>query len=228
MMYDTLWNLSDAGAIGCKLINTDGSVQTSCIQSFPTLLNQLLDSNYLRRRMPMSKLWGTRALYESPTLPIPVDMISGACTLVKKNVFELVGQFSPEYFMYAEDMDLCFKMKKAGYKVYYTNRATVIHHGSSSSKKSEVNHFAAQVMRESMQKFMRKSRGRLYGALYRASMSVVAILRSVLISILIVATPNEYRRNNLKMSRGKWMAILRWSLGFEKWTRRLSHEKSEA
>src|SRR5450432_96179 len=56
-------SLPDAGAIGCKLLNADGTLQKSCIQSFPTILNQCLDSEALRSRFPRSRLWGMAPLF---------------------------------------------------------------------------------------------------------------------------------------------------------------------
>src|SRR5690606_31300734 len=53
---------STIGAMGCKLLNRDRSLQTSCVQSFPTPLNQALDSEWLRIRTPHSPLWGMAAL----------------------------------------------------------------------------------------------------------------------------------------------------------------------
>ena len=225
ILNDYLNKLPDAGAIGCKLLNTDGSTQTSCIQPFPTLVNQILDVEFLRQKLPMLKLWGIRALYETPGSIVPVDVISGACTLVKRSVFQKIEQFSTEYFMYAEDVDLCYKIKRAGYQVYYTGAVTIVHHGGGSSRQKEQTYFGALVMRESLLKFLRKSRGAFYGSLYRISTGIAALCRVFLLSFLLVLTPKETARAGLKMSLGKWVKILRWSLGFEMWTTCLTHEK---
>src|SRR5262249_19071171 len=88
ILYEHLQNLPAAGAAGCKLLNTDGSVQTSCIQRMPTILNQLLDSNFLRRMLPRSRLWGAEALHNGTETAQRVDMVSGACLMVKKEAFE--------------------------------------------------------------------------------------------------------------------------------------------
>jgi N-acetylglucosaminyl-diphospho-decaprenol L-rhamnosyltransferase len=63
IMLDESFSLPDSGVIGCKLLNTDLSVQTSCIQTFPTIPNQLLDYEYLRLRWPSCSFW--RKLYIS-------------------------------------------------------------------------------------------------------------------------------------------------------------------
>jgi GT2 family glycosyltransferase len=215
IMYDNLWKIPSAGAIGCTLLNTDGTIQSSCIQPFPTLLNQLLDSEFLRQKMPKMKLWGMRPLYEAPPSPVQVDMTSGACTMVKRSVFKSIECFSTDYFMYAEDVDLCYKIKKAGYGVYYTNAAKVVHHGGGSSRQCEFNQFAAVATRESLEKFLRKSRGRLYSMLYRLSTGVAAICRVMLMALLIAFMPKTGSSASLKVSLVKWRKIFLWSLGFD-------------
>ena len=64
IMLERLKSLPEAGVVGCKLLNTDLSTQTSCIQKFPTIFNQLLDVEYLRSRWPSSGLWGIAPLFE--------------------------------------------------------------------------------------------------------------------------------------------------------------------
>jgi len=217
-MYDCLWRLPQAGAVGCKLLNEDGSVQSSCIQSFPTILNQFLDSEVLRALCPKLPLWGMRALFGTGKEPEPVETLSGACIMLKRAIFEQVGRFSEEYFMYTEDIDLCYKIKRAGYKNLYEPRATVVHFGGGSSQKRP-NEFAAIMMRESNWRFLRKTRGRLYGLGYRSTTLLCAMAR---IAVLMILIPGRHVRQGGESWRPplkKWRAILAWSLGFENWVR---------
>jgi len=226
IMYDHLWKVPGAGAIGCTLLNANGTIQTSCVQPFPTLLNQLLDSEFLKQRMPKLKLWGMKPLYEVPSSPVLVDVVSGACIMVKRSVFESIECFSTEYFMYAEDVDLCYKIKKAGRGVYYTGAATIVHYGGGSSRQQGVNHFAALVTRQSLQKFLHKSRGHLYSKFYRFSTGMTALCRVILMALLIAIIPNKESRISLKVSLSKWTRILLWSLGFDEWGRNRSIKKT--
>ena len=91
-------SLPDGGAIGCKLLNGDGTLQTSCIQSFPTILNQCLDSEALRSRYPGSHLWGMGPLFRATASPSAVEMVSGAALGIRRDVFEAVGGFSEHVF----------------------------------------------------------------------------------------------------------------------------------
>src|SRR4029077_17383442 len=106
LLYRALQHLPRAGAVGARLLNSDRSLQKSCIQSFPTILNQALDSEYFRRKWPASVLWGTKPLLHDNREAAEVEAISGACLMIKRDVFERVGEFTEDYFMYAEDIDL--------------------------------------------------------------------------------------------------------------------------
>jgi N-acetylglucosaminyl-diphospho-decaprenol L-rhamnosyltransferase len=212
VLYRALQRLPAAGAVGARLLNEDGSLQTSCIQSFPTILNQLLDSEYFRKRWPESGLWGTRAFLHKPSRVYEVEGISGACLMIKRDIFESVGGFCEDYFMYAEDMDLCYRVRQTGYKNYYVPEAEVIHFGGSSSKHAPSN-FSVVTMRESNWRFLRNTRGEFYSAGYRLLIFFSACCRLTLLIIGLLVRKVLRRRRSLNGSLGKWWAILRWSLG---------------
>jgi GT2 family glycosyltransferase len=199
--------LPDAGVVGCRLLNSDGTVQTSCIQSIPTITNQLLDSEVLRARWPKSRLWGMAALHDASMKPSEVEAISGACLMVKRKTFEQVGRFGEDYFMYAEDMDLSHKVREAGCRNYYVPDATVVHHGGSSAEQV-VSTFAAVMTREAIARFLAKTRGTAYSTAYRAAMGTSAVGRLALLSVVRAARRNPAQTAAMQ----KWQAILRWSV----------------
>jgi GT2 family glycosyltransferase len=210
-LRQALHELPAAGMVGGKLLNGDGTIQTSGIQSFPAILNQVLDFDYLRRRWPRLGLWGMAPLFQSGNRPAQVEMISGACMMVKRDVFLKVGKFSEDYFMYAEDADLCYKAHQAGYKNYYVPDAVVVHFGGGSSRQAPSS-FSAMMLRESIWRFVRKTRGNFYGMGYRAAMGTAACGRLALITLSI---PFRFRSNRQPSWTGpfrKWRAVLLWSL----------------
>jgi GT2 family glycosyltransferase len=225
-MHQLLWETANAGAIGCTLLNTDGTVQTSCVQAFPTILNQILDSEMLRRLFPLLPLWGTRPLFRPSGVPMPVDAISGACLMIKRQAFESAGFFSTDYFMYSEDIDLCRKVRSAGFAVYYTGAVSIVHHGGGSSNQRKQNYFGEVVIRESLFRYLTKFRGRLYGYAYRLATGGASLFRVMLLACLMTVIAERSSRESLRISLGKWINIFRWSFGFEKWARRLIHETS--
>ncbi|MGA8620651.1 MAG: glycosyltransferase family 2 protein [Candidatus Sulfotelmatobacter sp.] len=203
---------SSAGAVGTRLLNTDGSLQTSCVQALPTIWNQLLDSELLRRAFPSWSIWGTRALFNHDSQPIAVEAISGACFMVRRSVFEQVGLFDEEYFMYSDDVDLSWKIKSAGHLIFYLNGSEVIHHGGKSSAKQE-SHFEDVAQREALLKFFRKRRGDFCSKLYRASMASIAALRMAIVICLVPLAGTGLQRKTTKSVLRKWVMIFLWAIG---------------
>ena len=211
-LYTQFRKLPDPGVIGCRLLNRNGALQTSCVQSLPTVLNQILDAEILRRTFPKLALWGTAAFYEE-NAATEVEAVSGACMMIRREVFERVGGFSSEYFMYGEDLDLCFKARSAGFRNYHTGEARVVHHGGGSSKKARSD-FSIVTMRESVSMLLRKTHGKYYSDCYRVAMSIAALLRMALLVILFPAWVIRNRIDRWFNSFRKWSAILRWGLGY--------------
>ncbi len=215
VLHSALKSLPNAGAVGGKLLNTDGTVQTSCIQAFPTILNQLFSAEPLRRMFPRSRLWGMSPLFETSTQPQVVEAISGACMMLPRKLLQNIGVFSEDYFMYAEDIDLAYKISQAGYKCYYVPNATVVHHGGGSSKAASSN-FSSLMVRKSAWRFFRKTRGRYVGLVYRASMLVSALLRLALLVVVLPVRLAQGCRTTWWASFRKWNAILSWSIRGER------------
>jgi GT2 family glycosyltransferase len=210
--------LPGAGAAGCKLLNSDGSIQTSCVQTFPTIMNQLLDIDYLRVRWPHCKLWDVGMLFSENRGPVRVEMISGACLMVSRNVFERVNMFSEEYFMYADDVDLCYKIQSLGLNNYYIGDATVIHHGGKSSSQRSANQWSVIMKFNSIFQFCVKTRGWFYGLIYRLAMAGSASVRLLLLGILFIVRSLQGKASSLRYVTTKWIAVLKWSLGLKNWT----------
>jgi N-acetylglucosaminyl-diphospho-decaprenol L-rhamnosyltransferase len=210
-LYDEFAKSPATGVVGARLLNGDGTLQTSCVQSFPTILNQVLDSEWLRRRWPKSRLWGTEPLYQEAAAVVEVEAISGACMLIRREVFERIGRFSDDYFMYTEDLDLCYKTRKSGLKNYYVPGAAIVHFGGSSSRQA-ASDFSCIMMRESIWRFLCKTRGDFYGLGYRCAMLLAAIGRLGLLVLLFPVQSLRGRRQRWMGSFREWCAILRWSL----------------
>jgi GT2 family glycosyltransferase len=225
-LYTYFLRLPDPGVVGCKLVNSDGSLQTSCVQSLPTILNQILDAEVLRRLFPKAGLWGTAAFFKDGAA-VEVEAVSGACMMIRREVFELVGGFSSDYFMYGEDLDLCFKVRRAGFRNYHVGVAEVVHHGGKSSQQTRSN-FSTVMMRESVSRFLRKSRGAFYSGCYRSALTAAAVIRLVLLIILFPAWAAQGRSYGWSASFRKWIAILRWGIGLAQWPRQYKQLEHKA
>jgi GT2 family glycosyltransferase len=213
-MVKALESRSCTGAVGARLLNSDGSLQTSCIQSYPTLLNQLLDSEFLRNKFPTSRLWGMQPLFARPANPARVDVVSGACLMVKREVFAQVGKFDDNYFMYVEDVDLCRRVTGAGYTIHYMNDCEVIHHGGKSSA-VQGRHFADLRQRKAILQFFAATQGRWYSFLYRVGVALAAATRLTIIVSILPFRMVAHAATNWKFSFQKWSCIFRWAIGLE-------------
>lgn len=209
----------DAGIAGARLRNGDGSVQDSCVQAFPSLLREVLDSNLLRRWFPRASLWGNARIWDEAVGPSPVDAVSGACLLIRRELFERVGRFSEDYFMYSEDVDLCFKAHRAGWAVLLVPDAAVVHYGGGSSAHAASSVFSDVLRMESRWRFFRKHRSRGYAAAFRAVMGLAALIRLAASSVWWLCTPPPRRDAPAAHALRRWSARLRWVLGGEHWAR---------
>lgn len=214
-MLKQLRSLPDAGVMGCKVLNSDGSVQTSCVQRFPTITNQLLDIELIRLRWPQWKIWGIRSLFSSTQIPSQVEVISGACLMIKREAFEAAGMFNREYFMYAEDVDLCFQVHRLGWNVYCTNEASIVHYGGGASISRKGNAWVAVMQRQAIQKFCQRTRGGLYAETYRITTGLAAIVRLGTLVLMFPFRRSATEPQSMWSSLAKWVAILKWAFCIE-------------
>jgi N-acetylglucosaminyl-diphospho-decaprenol L-rhamnosyltransferase len=204
-MLQHLATLPSAGVMGCRLLNTDRSVQTSSILKFPTVVNAMLRVESLRLRWP--RLCGIAALWSQEGGPIEVEAVSGACMLIRREVFELVAGFSTEYFMYSEDVDLCYKVARAGFRNYYVGDATLVHHGGGSGLAER----QAAMKAEAELQFCEIHYGRLYTLMFRFTVAANAAARLAMIAAARSLVPGGRR---MEAAWARWkatlLAILRW------------------
>jgi len=216
-LYSRLKELPDAGIIGCRLLNSDGSLQTSCVQPLPTIANQIFDAEILQRWFPKINLWISATKFEDATSPVPVEAVSGACMMIQREVFNLVRGFSTDYFMYAEDLDLCYKIHMAGHTNYYVVDAEIIHYGGGSTQHKR-SRFSEVMIPESTSRLLKKIHNNSYSFGYRIALSISAVFRLLLLTLcfpvsLIKLITHEWWSTAIN----KWFVILRWGLGLEKW-----------
>lgn len=114
------------GAVGPRLSNTDGSLYPSA-RTFPDLVDAMghgllgmvaPDNRFTRRYRLLDWDHGQAA---------DVDWVSGACFLIRRRAWEEVGGFDDSYFMYMEDVDLCWRLGRAGWRIRYEPAAEVVH-----------------------------------------------------------------------------------------------------
>ncbi|HOX86831.1 MAG TPA: glycosyltransferase [bacterium] len=186
VLLDFVATHPDAGAVGCKILNPDGTLQLACRRSFPTPWVAFSKIVGLAKLFPKSRLFGRYNLtYLDPDQAAPVDALSGSFMLVRRETIDKVGCLDESFFMYGEDLDWCYRIQQAGWQNYYCPQTQIIHFKGESSKKSP---FAQRrLFYEAMQLFVVKhfSRGQ---ALIPSWMLKLAIaIRAVIAYIAQVA-----------------------------------------
>lgn len=127
----------NVGAISSKLIQADGKLDLACKRSFPTFSVALPRIIGLSKLFPKSKIFGKYNLtYLDENKTHEVDAICGAFMFIPKIVLDKTGFLDEDYFMYGEDLDLCYRIKKNGFKIFYFPEVKTIHLKGESTKKS--------------------------------------------------------------------------------------------
>ena len=134
----------NAGVMGGKILNTDGTVQPS-VRRFPGFWDQMLILLGIQKLFPglapLRRYFMNDFNYH---LESQVDQVMGAFFAVPRNVFEKLHGFDEKFFVWFEEVDFCKRVHEAGLKVYYSPHVTVMHHGGASFK--QVNLFRRRVM----------------------------------------------------------------------------------
>lgn len=126
-LLDFLEQNPKVGIVGPKILNPDGSLQLSC-RRFPNPRAALFRNTFLGRWFPKNRYTREYLMSDWPhDEPRFVDWVSGAAMVVGESVIEKVGLMDPAYFMYCEDVDWCFRARKAGFEVAYLPTAVVTH-----------------------------------------------------------------------------------------------------
>lgn len=122
------------GALGCKVILPDGTLDHACKRGFPTPRASFYYFLKLHKRDKV-KYGLYDALHLDENEVGEVDCLMGAFMLMPRHVLDQVGLLDEDFFMYGEDIDLCYRIKKGGYKIMYYPEARIIHYKGGSSKK---------------------------------------------------------------------------------------------
>ena len=145
----------DAGLLGCKILNPDGTLQLACRRSFPGPWTSFCKVTGLSNIFPKSKLFARYNLtYLDENQTYEVDAISGSFMMMRREVYEKVGGFDEQFFMYGEDLDFCYRIKESGFKIYYVHSANIIHYKGESTKRSNIDE--TKLFYDAMNVFVKK------------------------------------------------------------------------
>ena len=175
VMVGFLQSHPEVGLAGCKILNPDGSFQPACRRGFPTPWVAFTKIFGLSKIFPRSKLFGKYNLtYLNTEETYPVDAVSGSFMMVRKETIEQVGGLDESYFMYGEDLDWCYRIREAGWRIYYVHSTQIIHYKGESTRRSSLDEI--RTFYNAMHLFVEKhfKSSRLFNILLRISIGVVS------------------------------------------------------
>lgn len=127
----------DAGAAGPRLVLKDGTLDPACRRSFPTPAVSFYRLSGLATLFPRSRRFGRYNMtFLHPDETTEVDSVVGAFMLVRREAIQQVGLLDEDFFLYGEDLDWSYRIKEAGWKIYYNADVTVLHYKRAASRHS--------------------------------------------------------------------------------------------
>ena len=182
-----------AGAAGARLLNPDGTLQLSC-HPRPTLAREgwrlfHLDRLYAYAVYNMQAWWITQARC--------VDVVQGAAMIIRRDVLTQVGGLDAGYFIYSEEVDLCARIQRAGWHIYWAPQSAVVHYGGQSTQQVAAEMFLR--LYEGKVNYFRKNRGQFAATVYKLILLVAATLR-LLLSPLAWLAHRERRTHHLTLA----------------------------
>jgi GT2 family glycosyltransferase len=203
----------DTGAVGCRLIYADGETQYDGARRFPDLLTVFVETFYLHMLLPrLPILGGTHMRHWDHLDSRDVECLSGSFMLVRSEIVRELNGMNTDVFMFYEDMDLCCRIRRAGWKIHYLASAVTVHlHGASKSGT------VSSLNGPTLWTFFRQHRGPGAAALCRAILLLRALVRlafgAVLTPLFRARWPN--RHTSLLDLSSHWK-LLKWALGCDR------------
>lgn len=139
VMFQYLENNKDIGLAGCKVLNPDGTFQLPCRRGFPTPWVAFTKLFGLQKLFPKVKLFaGYNLTYLNENETNEIDALIGAFMFVRTDILKQIKGFDEDFFMYGEDLDLCYRIHKLGHKIVYYPKTTIVHFKGESTKRSNI------------------------------------------------------------------------------------------
>lgn len=200
-LMQTMRRNGRAGAVGPRLLNSDGSLQHSCFR-FPSPLHCWRENLWLSALFANSDRFGDYRRWRHDAERL-VDSVSGACMMVRREVFEQVGGFDETFFMYSEETDWQRRMRDAGWLIVFTPASEVVHLGGGSGAND-----AARINRHffnSLDYYQWKHHGLAGVISMRSAMLVGCLARLLLWLGVIVLRPARRAAAINKAKRHAWL-----------------------
>ena len=170
----------EAGALGPRLIDGKGQFAPDSKKSFPSLSVAIFKTTGINKLFPRSAYFNKYyAVHVGERQTAPVDVLSGCCMLVRRTAMDKAGgPFDEDYFMYCEDVDLSYRIEKAGYQNIYYPEADLIHYKGESTRKMTLSY--VRIFNEALVTFVRKHYSKQQARRFVLFINIGIALRAVL------------------------------------------------
>lgn len=190
----------NVAAVGPMLLGSDGASQQSASPA-PTLIRELSRMFHIDGLLPS-------ATYEMRSWnlhrPVEVDVLQGACMMIRRSALDEVGLLDEDYFMYSEEIDLCYRLRRAEWTIQWLPNAKVVHHGGQSSKQvpleSFINLYKGKIT------YFRKHHGVAAAFAYKLILAAASVAR-LIASPLALLQQGEQRERHLALA-GRYRRLL--------------------
>ena len=169
----------DMVASGIKMIDGSGKFLKESKRAFPSPMTSLFKLSGLTRLFPRSRVFSKYHLgFLDENISHEVDVLAGAFMMIPKKILDTTGTFDENFFMYGEDIDLSYRIQKAGYKNYYFAGSSIIHFKGESTKKGSLNY--VKIFYKAMSVFVKKHYGGTKAGVFNLLIQAAIFLRAVL------------------------------------------------
>ena len=201
--YHFIVSNGENAIVGCKLLNFDGTYQSSC-RSFPSMSNHIVESLMLYKIFPKNKVIGKYYMSNMNVDDInEVDVVMGAFMMMKKDTFVALNGFDEQFFMYSEETDLCFRAKKEKYKIFYYPKAHIMHEWGGMLE--DLSDDLSIEMHRSLMKFCRKHHRKFYYFLEKSIVFIGVLLRFIYYRIALRVKRSDF----IKKKKMKYNLLLK-------------------
>ena len=171
------------GACGCKILNPDGTFAPESKRSVPSIASSFYKVTGLTALFPESKIFGDYYLGWIPEDEVhAVPVLSGAFMFWRTSVLKKLGGFDERFFMYGEDIDLCYRIQETDYHIDYVPTTSIIHYKGESTRKGDLKY--VRIFNKALYQFFEKHYSSKYSLFFRMFIFSAITLRAGITFVL--------------------------------------------
>ncbi|MEO5907679.1 MAG: glycosyltransferase family 2 protein [Ginsengibacter sp.] len=194
-------------ALGIKMLDGSGNFLKESKRAFPSPSTSFFKLSGLSKLFPHSKTFAKYHLgYLSENKNHEVDVLAGAFMMVPKKIIEKTGGFDEDFFMYGEDIDLSYRIQKAGFQNYYFAESSIIHFKGESTKKGSLNY--VRIFYTAMSVFVKKHYGSRQAGLFSFFIHIAIFMRAGLAAGSRLLKRKWKAENDTRKSNDKYSILI--------------------